>query len=116
MGFGALLALLALTINALSPPGFMMSRGQGGPAIVICTGHGPATLPGHGDGPGHTTGHQQVCPFAGHGLASSPPPLAVIARDRFAREAIVATAGTDLAPGRGLAAPPPPSQAPPIVS
>jgi len=115
-GLGALLALLALAINVAAPPGFMVARRGAGAAIVICTGHGPATLPAGGDNSDHKggkAGHDSVCAFAGHGLASTPPPVATVTRQAFA--AAVASAATiaDLAPGRGLAAPPPPSRGPP---
>jgi hypothetical protein len=54
-----------------------------------------------------------VCGFAGHGigLALSMAPPAATAVAWSVPDLIAVNA--DLAPGRGLAAPPPPSQAPP---
>jgi hypothetical protein len=119
-GLGALIALLALAMNILSPPGFMTAVGRGGPTIVICTGHGPATAPDpagradhHG---GHHPGQAGACAFAGHGLASAPPPLAIASAAAFAPTVPTAPALRDLAPGRGLAAPPPPSRGPPRLT
>lgn len=110
-----MLALLALAVAVIVPPGFMPAAAGHGSPLVICTGHGPATQMGldksarHGkagkaDGP---------CVFAGHGLA---PPLSIaeallIAQAPHPRS--IAPAMPDLLPGRGLAAPPPPSQGPP---
>ncbi len=114
MWLGALMAFLALAMNIVSPQGFMVTSGQAGPTIAICTGHGPATLPGQTDQSGHKGGHEGACAFAGHGVAADPPPVAVFARLRFSPPLLAIVALRDLAPGRGLAAPPPPSQGPPL--
>lgn len=113
---GALLALLALAVGAIAPPGFMVANGRGGPAIVICTGHGPASLPGQTDRSNHRAGHDGACAFAGHGVTSTPPVVAQIAAAPFAPPLDARSTFADLAPGRGLAAPPPPSQGPPELS
>jgi hypothetical protein len=110
---GALVALLAIAVGLLAPQGFMVASGRSGPTIVICTGHGPATMPGQPDRSDHKGGHAQACAFAGHGIASSPPSLAIIGKVVFAPQTALQVALADLAPGRGLAAPPPPSQGPP---
>ena len=118
-GLGALLAVLALLINVVVPQGTMVASAAAGPALVICTGHGPMALPGPDGAPaqkGKAAGHDGTCAFAGHGLASAPPPLPPIARADFAPAPPVRLAAADLAPGRGLAAPPPPSHAPPVLS
>ena len=119
-GLGTLLAVLALLLNVAVPQGTMVAPGgHGAAALVICTGHGPLTLAGHDGGPAHkgqAAGHDGACAFAGHGLASAPPPLPLIARAAFAPATLVRLAVADLAPGRGLAAPPPPSHAPPVLS
>ncbi len=118
-GLGALIALLALAMTILSPPGFMTAASRAGPTIVICTGHGPAPLLGGGGSggadrhSGHHSGQGGVCAFAGHGLAAAPPPLAMASAAAFAPATPVRLAMADLAPGRGLAAPPPPSRGPP---
>jgi hypothetical protein len=102
------------------PPGFMAGGGKT-PGLVICTGQGPLLLTASGlqkapktprspkaapDGP---------CAFAGHGAASAPAlALAPAAPTAVAHIDVVETP-SDLVPGRGLAAPPPPSQAPPTT-
>ncbi len=117
---GAVLALLALAMNLISPPGFMTASGPAGPTIVICTGHGPATAPRQGGEPGHHPGHRSdrggACAFAGHGLAGAPPTAGAASTAGFTAAPPAAAAIADLAPGRGLAAPPPPPRGPPILS
>jgi hypothetical protein len=119
-GLGVLLALLALAMNVLSPPGFMTAPGRGGPTIVICTGRAPAAHPGPVGEAGHRSGRHGdaggECAFAGHGLAASPPPSTPIGVVAFAASPAEPLARADLAPGRGLAAPPPPSRGPPRLS
>jgi hypothetical protein len=114
---GALLALLALLVNVVAPPGFMIAPRGAGADIVICTGHGPKALPDPADKSGHKpakAGHDSVCAFAGHGLASAPPPAVVLTRESLPLAVANAAMPADLALGRGLAAPPPPSQGPPL--
>jgi hypothetical protein len=110
------LAMLALLVQVLVPQGFMVARQGGLPAVVICTGHGPVLS--RDDLGGHPVkspkaGADMACGFAGHGLglAASPPLMASQATVWSAPLLIASSA--DLAPGRGLAAPPPPSQGPP---
>jgi len=117
--FFVALAALALMLQILVPPGFMVSDGPSH-AIVICTGHGPITSPldDHGrpaKSPKDKSDH--ACPFAGHG--GTPLSLSQQPVERIVMVSHVARAPgpvADLAPGRGLAAPPPPSQGPPQVS
>jgi len=110
------LAFFALFLNLAAPPGYMVARQQGGVGVVICTGHGPMTLAGGDPSSDHKTGktaHDSACAFAGHGLASAPPALWVLGAAPFAPAPTIGAHASDLAPGRGLAAPPPPSRAPP---
>jgi hypothetical protein len=117
-GLGAALAMLALVLQVCVPAGFMVSRDAGAPALVVCTGHGAVTLAGDHGQPGKAPADHEhgVCAFAGHGAAAlaaphvAPIPVAYA----FAAPAPLQTMGQ--APGRGLAAPPPPSQAPPLRS
>ena len=110
------LALLALFVQVLAPPGFMVERQGGRTTIVLCTGHGPVlTL---SDLTGHPTKTPKSkpdapCAFAGHGAAAAPPMVAFIGRPLERAGDASGPARLDLAPGRGLAAPPPPSQGPP---
>lgn len=115
-GLAALLALLALVMNLVVPPGTMVAARPHGPAIVICTGHGPAARPDQPTPADHgKAGHDGSCTFAGHGVASPPPPLAVADPAFIVAATGPEPVGIDQAPGLGLAAPPPPSQAPPLL-
>lgn len=110
---GFVLALLALLVRAAVPTGFMVAIDKG-PHLVVCTGH--TVSPSN---PGPSPHHDQQKPdapcafaaahvaIAGPDLSPSPP------RTELATETLTLRA-PDLAPGRGLAAPPPPSTGPPI--
>lgn len=115
-GIGLILACLALGLRLVVPAGFMPGVGvDGRAALVICTA-GPGDAPGKTDKEqGRHAGDQSsVCAFAGQGAAPAPEMLAApqaafvgyapAPRPRFA----------DVAPGRGLPAPPPPSRGPPL--
>jgi hypothetical protein len=109
----AVLATLALLLQLAIPQGFMLARDAGQPAIVICTGHGPLLAVGDHGLPGKAPKQGGVCAFAGHGGTPTPAPLLALASVRFAPSEARAIAAISATPGRGLAAPPPPSQAPP---
>lgn len=114
------LAMLALVMKVAAPPGFMFAAedrgGHAAPAfaLVICTGHGPLDLGSGKDKGGQSKPRADApCAFAGHAAPPTPAlgaaiPLAGLA-DYKAPTVLLA----DLIPGRGLAAPPPPSQGPP---
>ena len=114
------LTALALALKVLVPQGFMLSERGPGIPLVICTGHGPLMLSddGHGgsknpaqkksDAP--CTGAGNVTPVAPSTLAAVSEPIVLVV-DR-----LPGSVALDLIPGRGLAAPPPPSHAPPAVS
>lgn len=116
-----LLAFLALALKTAIPPGFMPGSSLSAP-IVICTGQAAvmAMTTEHG-GRHHPSktpqqGSDHPCAFAGLGatpLAPDVNPTAVVA----AIAAIAAPTARDprIAPGRGMAAPPPPSHAPPSI-
>lgn len=115
----AALALVALALNVLIPQGFMPAAGGGaGSPIVICTGHGPLVVapegPAKAPHPGGDAGHGSVCAFAGHAGPPLAPPMSAgpaVWLDAQGPAPVLAVA--DLAPGRGLAAPPPPARGPP---
>ena len=117
-GLGAALAMLALALQVCAPNGFMISRQAGAPALVVCTGHGPllvAAADDHGrPSKAPASSDQGVCAFAGHGLTTlaDAAPAAIAVSFAFARPPV--STPTYPSPGRGLAAPPPPSQAPPL--
>lgn len=110
------LAMLALFLQVLVPQGFMAAREGGLPAIVICTGHGPVLnrddLGGH-PSKAPKSRSDVVCGFAGHGASVAPPSTPDAPRASMHHVPDVVAPQADLVPGRGLAAPPPPSQGPP---
>ncbi|HEY5410865.1 MAG TPA: DUF2946 family protein [Caulobacteraceae bacterium] len=112
----AVLALVALFIQTLIPPGFMLAASSGGaPAMVICTGHGPLALtePGDHQLPPQKQKASGACAFAGHGAAPIlPAPPAPIAIQWAAAAPAAAKTRPSVFIGRGLAAPPP-ARAPP---
>jgi len=114
----AVLACLALALKAMSPSGFMPGTSLSIP-IVLCTGQGPAMTilwqAGHdrpSDAPHQDGDH--TCPFAGHGAVPLAPASDVfnIAMAPVPQD-IPSARIPAIAPGRGMAAPPPPSHAPP---
>jgi hypothetical protein len=116
------MAMLALVLKVLVPPGFMVGSGaSAGFPLVICTGHGPAAvLAGAGvdpakKSPADRPAHDAPCAFAGHGVSAPPPDPIPQALAAFAPEPAREPVShpRDLAPGRGLAAPPPPPRGPP---
>ena len=109
------LAALALMVQVLIPQGYMVSADPAAHGLVICTGHGPLLSL---DDRGHPakapkSGGDSVCGFAAHGASAPPPTLTSVVLVAFAPVAAIAAPRLDLVPGRGLAAPPPPSHAPP---
>lgn len=123
-GHGLALSLLALLVQALVPAGYMVADGpqDGGPqgeGVVICTGHGPLTARpdlGH-PGKAPSSRPDAPCAFAGHGATPTPPLAAALpTAGWFAYAPAVQPWADRPAPGRGLAAPPPPSHAPPLRS
>jgi hypothetical protein len=112
------LAFLALAFSIVVPPGFMtvdQPAGRGF-SIVICTGHGPLQLdpaPDH-KVPSGKSKAGAACPFAANITPPLPPTFAIGVRE--APFGVVASAAiSNRAPGRGLAAPPPPATGPPVL-
>lgn len=116
----ALLAAFALVVQIFVPSGFMAARtGDGGSAIVICTGQGPLLVRGADHSKPFKSqqrdgGH--FCAFAGHGTTVTAPMAWLPRSERIDLVAPQAILAVDLQPGRGLAAPPPPSHGPPALS
>lgn len=112
----AVLAMLALLLQLAVPQGFMVARDAGQPVIVICTGHGPLLAPADDRGlPAKAPKPKPsaMCAFAGHGGTPMPTRALALAEVRFEPAVAVAPPSLSATPGRGLAAPPPPSQGPP---
>lgn len=115
------LACLAIALRILIPPGFMAAPPTNDLPfpIVLCTAQGAITvgagqtIPGHGgDAPGAAdNGH---CLFAGAAVTAPPPQPVVFEQPApLHGQAPLARSAVSLAPGRGLAAPPPPARGPP---
>ncbi|HUO12451.1 MAG TPA: DUF2946 family protein [Caulobacteraceae bacterium] len=114
----AALAFLALVFAILVPPGFMPTSEASGPgfAIVICTGHGPLQLDPSSDhkAPPGKSKAGTACPFAANVTPPVLPDIAFGARPA-AFGVVTLAAVSHQAPGRGLAAPPPPATGPPSL-
>jgi len=113
----ALLAVFALLVQALVPSLAAASVGPGQDLGAICA---PAGVTHHGDAPGAPAQHPGggcdhcVCP-----MAAAPPPATAagavpVRYADCAAPTLSRRAGP--APGRGLAAPPPPSRGPPQLT
>ena len=109
------LAMLAVVLKAMTPAGFMVTERSGAVALVICTGHGPVVQTGKIDPGDHQGPKTQTCAYAAQAATPIlyPPPILVAVR--FAQQPQAQPSLDDLAPGRGLAAPPPPSLGPPTI-
>jgi hypothetical protein len=109
------LAVLSLVMRVAIPQGFMLSgEGGAGPQLVICTGHGP--LKSDPSAPAEKSKPGSACAFAGHGSgAATDPGPQIDAAAVFTTLTPARPLPADLAPGRGLAAPPPPSLGPPLT-
>jgi hypothetical protein len=108
-------AALALVLRLAIPPGMMVDPGTPGFTLVVCTGHGPLVLAPDGPPKAPTPRSTDVpCGFAATAAPGIPPPPATVFRPlAVVGDRIVGPFVADLAPGRRLAAPPPPSHAPP---
>src|SRR5215469_746805 len=104
----AVLAALTLLVQLAVPPGFMVAASPTGPAVVICTGHGPMLATGDQTGLPRKSPAAPLCPFVGN---CGPATLAVtpaLAPAGLVQFHEVRTAHRSVDAGRGLAAPPPP--------
>ena len=111
------LALLAVLLNVLAPPGFMLSPAESGMALVICTGHGAIAVADHQPTPKSPSSKPDtLCPFSGLVLIEPPPFTAPQVIGPAPWGTSLPERSADLVPGRGLAAPPPPSRGPPTIS
>jgi hypothetical protein len=118
------LATLAIALKIMIPAGFMPGMDQPGSlpfALVICTGEGlkvvdqlPASH--QSDEHGGKSAHDAPCPFAVQGAATPPPAMVAVARAQVVTYVEpLSPLGRTVAPGQGLAAPPPPPTGPPIA-
>lgn len=123
------LALLAMLVRALVPSGYMIAEADtpNGRYLVVqmCDGHGSAAqivdldtgkILDAPQAPGESGGKktEAPCVFAVSAPMSSPPATAEPIVFKRAFEADFVAIGT-VSPGRGIAAPPPPSTGPPTL-
>ncbi len=118
------LAMLAVAMKIAVPSGYMTRAANNDLpfALVLCTADGAMTvapgeaLPADHDDKGQDAKHDAPCAFAGHGVGVAPPNLLDFRAIEFVayRPAEVSPV-VDLAPGRGLAAPPLPARGPPSL-
>ncbi len=103
-----------MIVQVLAPPG-LMPAAHGAPlTIMLCTSQGAATIPNPDLPDAPDQGDVAPCAFAGAGHGAPAPAAAAIAAP-FSPAPLNAerAAFAPCTPGRGLAAPPPPSHAPP---
>ena len=112
------LALLALALKVVVPPGYMLGTATNSLpfTIVICTAQGAVAVdPGGSHEEDEAAKHDAPCVFAGHGLGAEPPaPGGQLIRPSLAYHPIAPTPSCEATPGRGLCAPPPPARGPPL--
>lgn len=120
------LAVLAIVMKVLIPPGFM----AGAPTndlpfqIYLCTAQGGVAIQSgealpHGNDPAKApanAAHDSPCAFSGHALGAPPPSVADTPAAAFlAYLAPAPSLSPDLIPGRGLTGPPLPARGPPAL-
>jgi hypothetical protein len=129
LGLAAL--LLALAMRLLVPTGFMWEAGtSGGARLVPCSGMAPASGgasmqamhhmamagPSHDKGSESGDNSSRECAFSGlGGPLDLTSPFVAPATLSLAAIALPVLTAQSLMPGRGLAAPPPPSRGPPAT-
>jgi hypothetical protein len=123
----AALALLAMIVRAMVPAGFMLAPAQHGEllAVTLCSGHGAvealidlktgALVEKKGEAPQKSTASDAPCVFAVTATLVAPEPSFSL-NVSFASVAAAPVRTVDVAPGRGLAAPPPWATGPPITA
>ena len=114
----AAIAILAMSVRALVPAGFMLAPSQnGGASIVLCSGHGPIEIanPHRAGGAGKNKANHSgaPCNFAAVAHLAAPQAAPILLRSLDSERAAPHVA-LIAQPGRGLAAPPPWSTGPPI--
>lgn len=121
------LAMLAIALKILIPPGFMagtstndlpfkiyLCTAQGG--VAVEAGKSLAADRGAPEPAPAGTSHDTPCAFAGHALSAPPPSIADAPEVAFLAYVPPAPSiAADLTPGRGLAGPPLPARGPPTL-
>ena len=109
---------LALLVQILVPQGFMLAaNANGASTMYICSGHGPVGgLDDHGKpAKAPKSNGDTPCNFAGHGVSTPPPSAISVVATLLHIMAMPVVVAFEVASGLGLAAPPPPSHAPPAL-
>ena len=114
--------VLALAVRMVIPVGWMPSSVDGKTTITLCTSAGmvkawvDADGKIHKESPAKKGAGDQPCAFAGLGIAADAPEFETASYAvPFAPQLIHNSTATDVAIGLGLAAPPPPATAPPVL-
>lgn len=123
------LALLAMLVRAIIPAGYMIAQADTGSGryltVEMCDGHkaepqvidldtGKTVDPSKLSKTGKPDNNPSPCVFAG--VVAMAAPLAAAEPVEFlATQQVDFTVVRDLRPGRGIAAPPPPSTGPPSL-
>ncbi|MDP1616159.1 DUF2946 family protein [Phenylobacterium sp.] len=124
-----MLAVLAIMMKIMVPPGFMLGSPTDdlSSAITICTSQGAVTLPatdlsdsadgGDPDRSPFSLAHDGPCTFSGHGAGGSPPAgdLEALA-SRITRRAAPAFGVVSPEPSLARAGPPLPARGPPFLA
>jgi len=122
-GVWALVALaVALRLTVL--PGYMIQATPHAVTVVLCTANGAVsqTVDGEGmasspdDQKDERSGKSPVCAFSMAGAALAAPDVRIVAAAPPLAGPTLSPPTTSTAPGRGLAAPPPPSTGPPFIA
>ena len=121
------IALLALVVRAIVPAGYMLAPARQGEllAITLCSGHGPvealidlntgALVEHQKKAPEKSAASDAPCVFAAvPALAAPEAPFTLAVR--FIAISAAPSRLAEVAPGRGLAAPPPWATGPPATA
>lgn len=122
-GVWAMVALaVALRLTVL--PGYMIQATPGAVTVVVCTANGAVSQTVGGEGMASSPDDQQdersdkspVCAFSMAGAALAAPDVRIAAAVPPVAGPTLPALTSSTAPGRGLAAPPPPSTGPPFIA
>ncbi len=120
-----LVLLVALLLaRGLTPDGWMpVASASGGIELAVCNGLGSEdrmVLTADGKiqhkAPAKGQASDHPCAFAGIGIADTPPPVATATMPIVRAGRLPPALPAAAMPGRGLAAPPPPSTGPPALA
>lgn len=112
---GLILACFALGLRLVVPAGFMAGvDADGRPTLVICTAGPGQPAGGHDDHGAPDPDDTAACAFAGAVAGPAPDASSLLTATLAAYVPVAQPLARDLAPGRGLAAPPPPLRGPPL--